>query len=250
MIKLKRKLLKMYMNKQLKNEKIFDNGECKIKHLLIKNNNSDKLLVVFSGFPAGNTPTYNYVLKFKNLKYNKLFILDDLGDDPRGTYYLGKDKDFFIERAVSQLIDKTTSKFNVDKNNVYTAGSSKGGFAALYYAYKHGYGKVFAGAPQVLLGNYLTFHARRNIMTYISGNDNNTDIDYLNKLLPDVIEKSEYKPDTHIYISKSEDHYEEHVIPLTNMLREKNLSYNLEIASYENHGDVGKGFPSYVLTKI
>lgn len=37
---------------------------------------------------------------------------------------------------------------------------------------------------------------------------------------------------------------------LTEILRESNLPYNIEIASYENHGDVGKGFPSYVLTKI
>ena len=49
------------------------------------NNNSNRLVIVFSGFPSGK-PSYNYVRSLKNMKNaNKLYILDDFGY--KGSYY-------------------------------------------------------------------------------------------------------------------------------------------------------------------
>ena len=49
---------------------------------------------------------YNYNRTLKNIKANKLFILDDFGTDSRGIYYLGKDGKFEIEQIVIELISK------------------------------------------------------------------------------------------------------------------------------------------------
>lgn len=248
MLVIKRKALKFYMKRVLKKERVYDSEECSLKHLLIKNKKSNVLLVVFSGFPADDKKaTYNYVLKFRKLKCNKLFILDDVGDDPRGTYYLGEGRNLFIDRAVNQLIDRTASKLNVSKDNIITAGSSKGGYASLYFAYKYNYGAAIAGAPQILLGDYLSHRARRNIMTYISGNDEQDDVDYLNRLLLDVIKNSKAKPKTYIHVSKNEHHYEGHVKHLTKKLHKINHSFDLDLGNYMHHGEVGKHYSHYAI---
>lgn len=234
------------MNNQLKREKIYS-GECQLKYLLIEHEGSKELLVVFSGFPAENeTAKYNYVLQLRDLKCNRLYILDDVGSDPRGTYYLGENKNLFIERTVTELIDKVSSELGVSKKDISTTGSSKGGFASLYYAFKNGYGTAIAGAPQILLGEYLSFHARRNIMTYISGNDNEEDVDYLNGLLTDVILNSDYAPNIYIHVSKNEPHYEDHFKPLVHLLDKKGYKYDVDLATYTDHGQVGSHLPLYV----
>lgn len=52
------------------------------------------------------------------------------------------------------------AKYQVKLNNVITVGSSKGGYAALYYALKYGFGHAIAGGPQVKLGDFYTIKAR------------------------------------------------------------------------------------------
>lgn len=66
-----------------------------IKYILEKNKNSDDLIVVFSGIPRpGIKARYNYMRTLEKVNVNKLYILDDLGFDQRGGYYLGKIKSF------------------------------------------------------------------------------------------------------------------------------------------------------------
>lgn len=248
---LKVRINKSYMKHALKKEKVFKESECDVKYLLMENNSSDKLVIVFSGFPPENeTARYNYVLKLRDIKCNKLFILDDAGSDPRGTYYLGENKDFFIERSVKALIDKVSRDLNIAKEDIVTFGSSKGGYASLYYSFKYGYGTAIAGAPQVLLGDYLSFHARRNIMKYISGNDTADDIKFLNELLLDVIKRSEKSPDVYLHVSKNEHHYKDHVIHLTELLDKRKIQYDLDLESYKTHGEVGRFLAPYARSVI
>ena len=54
-------------------EKQFDN---QLKYILNTNRSSDVLIVVFSGFPGKNGASYNYMRTLKEVKCNKLFILD------------------------------------------------------------------------------------------------------------------------------------------------------------------------------
>lgn len=245
--KIKKKISKTYMKNKLKNEKTFETDECSLKYLLMKKRKSEKLLVVFSGFPAENQqPAYNYVLKFKSIGCNKLFILDDFGNDSRGSYYLGKNKDFFIERSVFELIEKVRKSKGIDKENVITLGSSKGGFASLFFAFKYGYGTTISGAPQYALGDYLSLPIHTPIMKYITGGESEDDISFLNNCLAEKIEKNSTRPNVFIHVSKNEHHYENHVIPLTEKLKGLGYPYQLDLGNYLNHGDVGKHFPLYV----
>lgn len=251
MLAIKKRVLKIYMNKVLKKERVYVNKECSVKHLLIRNNKSDKLLVVFSGFPEANkSASYNYVLKFRDLQCNKLFILDDTLGDPRGIYYLGKDRNLFIQRAIGQLIENVSEELNVTKSNIITSGSSKGGYAALYFSYKYNYGTAIVGAPQVLLGNYLNHELRSNILNYIAGGVNQEDVEYLNSVLLDTIKESESSPETYIHVSKNEHHYEGHVKHLTKLLEELGRNYDLDLGTYKKHGDVGIYFSPYARSII
>ena len=148
-------LRRTYVRYALKRERQYEHRQCKLSYLFFKEK-SDKLLVVFSGFPGkGRKAVYNYIMTFRNLKCNKLYILDNFGFDKRGAYYLGHNRDFFIERATTELIQRVLVENNILREDVITVCSSKGGFAAVYFAVKNGYGTAIAGGPQVLLCDYL-----------------------------------------------------------------------------------------------
>ena len=230
----------------LRREYIFINKECNLKYLFIKKKRSNRMMIIFSGFPAKDQKSvYNYVLKFRDLRCNKLYILDDFGSDSRGSYYLGKNKNFFIERAVTQLIEKISNENKIPKENIMTVGSSKGGFAALYFAFKNGYGATISGAPQILLGNYLSLPIHLDILNYITGGIDENEVECLNKILLNLIYSSTVCPDLYLHVSEKEHHYEGHILHLLKALDSKNFKYNLDLADYEIHGEVSKYFPEY-----
>ena len=57
----------------------------RIKYIY-ENNHSDKLIIIFPAFPSGDKPMYNYYKTLKDVKMDKLFILDNFGY--RGSYLL------------------------------------------------------------------------------------------------------------------------------------------------------------------
>lgn len=233
----------------LEKEKKFKNSNCTLNYLFFKNRKSKKLLVVFSAFPGKNdTAHYNYITSFKALQCSKLYILDNFGPDGRGSYYLGENRNFYIEKAVNELIVGLVSKLHITLKDVIACGSSKGGYAALYFSFKYGYGSAFAGSPQTLLGNYLKNKER--ILTYIAGNTDTKDVNFLNSLLIELAEKSTDYPNVYIHVGKTEHHYTEHVIPFINVLEKKNIPYTLDLKDYSEHGDVGIYFPPFVIENV
>lgn len=246
-VKIKRWVRKTYMKNILKNERVFNKEGCDLKYLFIPEKTSDKLMVIFSGFqPHNSKPRYNYVLKFHNIKCNKLYILDDFGVSKYlGSYYLGKNRDFFIERSVYRLIEEIREQNNIETNNIFTLGSSKGGFAALYFAFKYGYGASVVGAPQYLLGDYLDSKNMRYITKYIAGGDSKKDADFLDSILPNTIENSSHKPQIFIHVSKNEHHYKGHVLPLLDKLNSLGHSYELDLGVYQEHSEVGQHYAPF-----
>lgn len=241
----------LYMKKVLKNEKVFNNGECELKYLFLKNKNSNKLMIIFSGFPpTGKPPVYNYVLKFKDIDCNKLYILDDSGSDSRGSYYLGMKNNFFIDRAVTQLVDKVRVDNGIKKEDILTIGTSKGGFASLYFSLKNGYGAAIAGEPQILLGNYLKVPHHKNILSYIMGDINQENIKYLNGLIINLIDKSTNHPRLYLHCGNDSDHHKYHLKALLTELDDKKVKYDLDLGNYQEHGGVGKHFPAYAFKSI
>lgn len=227
-------------------------GGCKLKYMLEKNKSS-KLIVVFSGIPrAGLKARYNYNRTLKNANVNKLFILDDLGYDKRGGYYLGKDKKFFMEKAVLDLISKVKSDLDITET-IY-CGSSKGGWAAIFFGIRDNGSRIIAGSLQYLLGNYVTRNeiVTENLMKYVMGPDfTQGDVEFLNNLLRDTI-KAYSNNDFCLYLhySDSEFTYEDHMIHLINDLRKFGIHFSEDVQHYKNHNELSLYFPEFLRNKV
>ena len=193
-------------------EKLFE-SERPIKYLFQKSyNKTTNLVIIFSAFPAkGSEPRYNFVRTLSEFDCNKLFILDDFGC--RASYYLCEKKDFAIERSVISLIRTIIEENQI--NTVITAGSSKGGYSALYYGIKYGFDYVIAASPQYYLGDYLLDQTNsQDVTNFMSGSSGEDDHKFLNEIMPKMIEETQNKPEIFIHLGKDEPHYENHVKPL------------------------------------
>ena len=231
-----------------KGEKVFS-GEQNVKYYFQKSYKStDSLMIVFSAFSAiGRPPAYNFIRTLEEFDANKLFILDDFGC--RASYYLCKNRDFTIERSVIQLINSIVEEHNI--KTIISCGSSKGGYAALYYGIKYGFDYIISASPQYLLGDYLLKQTNsKAIVEFMSGSSNQEDHDYLNNIMSQMIKETSNKPNIFIHLGEQESHYTNHVKPLLAELENQQISYTLDLGDYSKHSDVAKYFPQILKDKI
>ena len=66
--------------------------------------------------------------------YRFLFLCDTFGADQNGTYYKGEDGDWFVERAMNQILDEVQEREDVPADKVVMMGSSMGATAAVRFA--------------------------------------------------------------------------------------------------------------------
>ncbi|EEL49683.1 hypothetical protein bcere0022_30240 [Bacillus cereus Rock3-44] len=241
----RKKTVDSYINP---NERVFK-SELDIKYIFEKTYKKTKnLMIVFSGMPDENKPpSYNYGRTLSEFDCNKLFILDDFGC--RASYYLCKNRDYAIERSIRALIDHIIKEYDI--TNVIACGSSKGGYAALYYGIKYGFNHIIVGSPQVYLGDYLLKQTNfSNIATFIAGGTDQGDLEYLNSILPNLISETENKPNIFIHLGAKESHYRFHVQPLIQLLKQNKIDYTLDLGDYDKHSDVAIFFPPALKQKI
>ncbi|OAS88213.1 MULTISPECIES: heparinase II/III domain-containing protein [Metabacillus] len=210
----------------------------------------DRLFVVFSALTPTNKFIYNYMRSLEEIQANKLFILDDFGD--QGSYYIGNKRDFSIETAVASLIQYIMSKHDILHKNVTTVGSSKGGYAALLFGIKYHFGNIIAGAPQSKIGHFLINQAGHpNIATYISGGADEADCYYLDQIIYQILNQpSDLSPKINILVGNKDHHYVNHVIPFCDALREKGYKVDLEVEQGTTHDDLRTTFPPYMVHKV
>ena len=235
-------LSKIRLKLRLATKKKF--GTNKIRYLLEKHKSSDSLVVVFSGFPkAGEPARFNYLRALDKLRINKLFILDDFGWENRGSYYLtGRPGQESLQEEICALIEKCRGE-----KRLFTAGSSKGGSAAILYGLKCGAEGIVAGAPQYYIGSYLVGEGHTEILRSICGDTSETDVQRLNELLPGVIEKAPAeKTKMYIHCSKMEHTYHEHVSALLKRLQQRGFDVQCDLETYLNHEEVGRYFAKYL----
>jgi hypothetical protein len=238
---------------QSKQSDPFINGEKKHKELtyFYEDNKSPYLVIVFASMLPKNTFKYSYmnVLRAVN-SVNKLFILDKFGD--QGCYYLGKNRSGNVEEMVIELVDDISKEKNIDKSNIITIGSSKGGYAALYYAIKYNFGNSIVGAPQVLLGNYLLKETSvaKSVAEYIAGSTDEEAKNYLNQIMTTIISQSRTNARLFIHIGNGEPHYKNHFLPLIKLLEQTNITYEVDIKDYATHDEVAEYYPPYLQNKI
>lgn len=235
----------------IKEKKHYSSGH-RVKYMLEKNN-SDKLIIVFSGFTRiGLKARYNYGRTLKDIKVNKLFILDDFGYDQRGAYYLGHNMDFGIQECVSNLINTIQEKLEIKKS--FYVGSSKGGYAALYFGLDEVDSTIVSGAPQYLLGDYLnrTDYNRKNCLKYIVGEEITVEkIDLLNNLLKNKIEQSTNQQNKiYLHYSVRDGMYMKHIQFMIDDFKKHGYSMELDEEKYTDHADVSLFFPSYLANTI
>lgn len=232
-------------------EKKFSGEKCELRYLLFKRRKTKRLLVIFSSYPGnGQKARYNYIMKFVGLQTSRLYILDNFGPEEKGAYYLGKNYDFYIERSVHGLIEAVRLELNIPKKNVVTCGSSKGGFAAIYFENKYHYGASIAGAPQIFLGDYLGISKHQSIFRFIAGKYDELNRGYLNSILLQAILNKKRSSHISIYVSKQEGMYKDHVEPFMNFSNHHQIKTGLYLGDYAEHKSIGFYFPDFAIKEF
>ena len=211
------------------------------------------LVIVFAGMnPVPPTPArYSYLRTLTPVVRNKLFILDDYG--PRGCYYLGKDRVLDFEASVTALIRSVVADLGIELSDITACGSSKGGFASLYYGFKYGFGRVIAGGPQTRLGNYLTSRHGTfdNILVWVAGERSEGARLWLNSLLYDVVRGSPHRPDVDLHVGRGDYHLPNHVRPLIDVFEsDPTFQWTLSLGDYSEHIQIQAHFPPYLLEQL
>ncbi|MFU0881847.1 accessory Sec system protein Asp2 [Kluyvera cryocrescens] len=123
----------------------------KIKKRKYDNNH---LIVVFSGFGSeGGFFTYDFVNVLSESPATVIWIKDDFSSIC--AYYLCKDFDFSIERAVYKFISNMLIDLDIKKEQCTLAGFSKGGTAAIYFGIKYNFKNILSTVPQFKIGSYV-----------------------------------------------------------------------------------------------
>lgn len=231
-------------------QKIYKGNKYNIKYLLKKNPHSKDLLIIFTACtPPRKKARYNYIRTLDKFKCNKLFILDDFGYDSRGAYYLGFNKDFQIEKDVNSLINKIIK--NLCVKNKFFIGSSKGGYAALYFGLEFKNSIIISGAPQYMLGNYLTYPNHKHILKYIMGDCSYNSINILNDLMKNKLINSQKNTNKiHLHYSNKEETYESDISLLINKLESLNFETYYHVKDYTNHSDLTNYFPEFITSTL
>lgn len=226
-------------------QKEYRGNKYNVRYVLEKNP-SDKLIIVFTACTKkGQKARYNYIRTVEKYNFNKLFILDDFGFDNRGAYYLGKNKDFKIEEDVRKLIKNVSKNLNI-KEEIYI-GSSKGGYAALYFGIERENAIIITGAPQYKLGNYLAIPNHEEILEYIMGDTSEESIDILNKLMKEkIIKNKENNNKIYVHYSSEEETFNSDLKFLIDDLNENKLNVSYDKKCYKNHFELTKFFPEYI----
>lgn len=241
------------LTKRLYNEQITNDG---IKYIFFEEADSNKLVIMFQAI--NKDPTYNYIGSLADKKVNRLYIKDDYGGDEatKSSYYIGQNKDLSIAISTQKLIKVIVKKYNIKSGNTIFCGSSKGGFAALYHGYKFGAGHIIPGGPQILLGDYLYINSpnsvRYGIFRSIVGDFTKENKEWANSLLYNALKssKSPY-PKTKIHIGNKEPHYEEHVVPFMEWVKELAIpNVELDLQDYSTHEELAKYYPIFLEKEI
>lgn len=222
-------------------EAVYEKDGRRLKYLYLAGKRRDRLLVVFSAFPGPHGAAgYNMVATFAGADVSRLYILDNFGDEARGAYYLSENGDFYV----ASLVDDLLSRFMPQDGKTYFVGSSKGGYAALYFGIRRGADYVVSGAPQYYIGSYLMASGHAPVLAAMAGDTEKETIACYDKLLPDLIAAPhEKKPLVVLHYSEKEPTFGAHIQYLLSDLRAHGYTVRTDTEEYTAHSDVAKFFP-------
>jgi hypothetical protein len=160
-------------------ERWFEHGGRRIPYMFFPcqgNPERKRLLISFGAWGGGYNRVRGYYETLRST-HDLLFLQDNHNPEKKGVWYLAEKGDFSIEEAYTALIAETVARSGVAKEDVWLLGSSMGGFAALFFAYKLDLGRVVAICPVIAIHNlYGNWDKMRMVCDYVVG-DSGVDID-------------------------------------------------------------------------
>lgn len=228
----------------------FINDFNEVEFTFNKHHQSNKLLVVFSSSTSVQN-IYNYYRTLSNVKCNKLFLADESFSEDKTTcsYFMGQNKNMNYEKKIIDIINYISRENDISKQNIVAIGSSKGGFASLYYTYKYKFGTSIVGSPTIKLG---TQHKDNDfgkmVIKNLAGSTNQSDISWLDNLILDQCSRSDFCPNIYYHAGINESRYLEQGTQFLDMLKERNLGkIDINLGPYESHKEVVNFYPRYLI---
>ncbi len=179
---------------------------------------------------------------------DKLYLLDDFGY--KGGYYLYENGGTQPRELTLQLISEMRGKYGY--SHVYTAGSSKGATAALYFGLEIGADAVFYGSGQFHLGDYLFIDKHKPIFYAMMGLEaSEREVILLNGIIPEQISSHHNSPTiVHLHYSLDEPSYMKKIELLKAALDAADIVYTETIESFTKHSDNGHYFGPFLLREL
>lgn len=215
-----------------------------LTYLLKKNNNSKELQVIFSSLATNGKAGYNYVKTLQQSKANRLYILDDFGYQQQGAFYLGEKGGLEISQAVEELLNQVSKELQIAETSYI--GSSKGGFAALYFGMSLNATEIMISAPIFKIASFLNTYseATRQNLASLEG-----DL-CLDSLLENRIENTAYQGAITLFYSEEDELYSEQIAPLIQSLKKANYRITLVKSAYGAHQYATAAFAEYLKKQI
>ena len=212
---------------------------------IYENNHSGELAIIFSGI--GNV-SYNYRRSLKHASCDRIFIKDSWADGV--SYYVYENGESLPEEKVSAFIERILNEKKYKR--LYTIGSSKGGYAAVYYGLKYNADLIYAGACQYNLGDYLANHEHPEYYAKVTGKERNDEsTSLLNNALPRMIEQHRNSTTLiHLLYSKNEHTYQDHIVDLIKALDQYNIKHTDYIETFKEHYMVGGPFKQLIAKSL
>ncbi|OCG71274.1 hypothetical protein A9G43_05700 [Gilliamella sp. Occ3-1] len=197
--------------------------ECNISGINIKYKfkpkkyDNNHLIIVFSGFGAASEFTYDFENLLQISNANVLWIKDDFYG--HCCYYLCKEMNFDIEKAIITFIYEKIEHLKLSKKNCSLIGFSKGGSAALYYGIKYGFENILTTVPQTYIGSYIEKYWPDVAKHMMGKTFNDNEIATLNSKIINLL-KNDNKKQKNIYLitSKQDIQYNTEIVPLIDEL--------------------------------
>lgn len=200
-------------------------------------NDRRKVIIIFSGFrPAGTLDFFGNSVK--PIRNEVIWIHDSFGEKGSMSYYLFNKGKNGPENAIADFIDIVAEDRGITRQDIILAGFSKGGTAALYYAYKLGVGACVVTVPQFAIGSYVKNYWG-GIYSEFSG-DQEDFIEMADAYISNGIQESEVKPHIYLITSDADPQFETEIQPNLELLT-SNENFNLiktESTLVSNHVEV------------
>ena len=231
-----------------KQKKFYYDG-VNMKYMFRRIKGADTLVIVFSACTRQGVPArYNYVKTLEGTDCNRLFLLDDFGEDKRGSYYLGHMPEFKEQEAAVELVKKFIDKLEPKK--VIFCGSCKGGYAALNIGSRFKDSIMIIGEPTYQIAT--EFKLAKGLLRYWMREITDENVENIDYHLTRQLEKNQFKYSQriHIFYSTCDEYVERHTEPLLEDLKKNGYCLDENTADFKSHGDLGLYFSDYLKKKV